>query len=168
MRPAMRLLQVLTMSVWVGGLVFFAFVLAPTAFHRLPVHEAGLVVGESLRIFDYLELGCGVLFLAATALLSRGVEMRIKGRYEMELLLALAMILGTGYLAWNVLPAMDQDQRQAGGDIQLVEATNPARLHFERLHKRSEKTAGTVLLLGLAALFLISREGIPQASITGD
>ena len=42
MHGLMRFLQLLTMCCWVGGLVFFAFVLAPTAFHTLPTtHLAG-------------------------------------------------------------------------------------------------------------------------------
>jgi uncharacterized membrane protein len=36
MQGVYRLLQLLAMVVWAGGLIFFAFVLAPTAFHTLP------------------------------------------------------------------------------------------------------------------------------------
>ena len=167
MTGLLRLLQLLTMAMWVGGLAFFAFVLAPTAFHLLAIHDAGLVVGASLKVFDRIALGCGVVFLAATALLFRVSPKRIKGRYEMEFLLALVMTLGTGYLAWNIIPAMDQDQRLAGGDVNAAEPTNPARLHFERLHGRSEKVAGTVLLLGLGVLFLMSREHVRVDGATG-
>ncbi len=159
MQGLMRLLQLVAMAIWVGGLAFFAFVLAPTAFHLLPVHDAGMIVGASLRVFDRIELGCGAIFLAATAVLFRAAVHRIKGRYEIEFLLALVMILATAYLEWNIIPAMDQDQRQAGGDINTVEPTNPARLHFNKLHARSEKVAGTTLLLGFSVLFLMSREG---------
>jgi uncharacterized membrane protein len=155
----LRFLQLLSMTVWVGGLIFFAFVLAPTAFHVLPsFREAGLIVGASLKIFDWISLTCGAVFLVATALIFRAAPMRIRGRYELQLLVALVMFLGMGYLAWNIIPAMDNDQRLAGGDVNAVEPTNPARLHFEKLHVRSERTAGTVLILGLGVLFLMSRE----------
>ncbi len=158
MKGSLRFLQLLTMSVWVGGLAFFAFVLAPTAFHLLPVHDAGAVVGASLKLFDKIELFCGAFFLLATALLYQAATHRIRGRYEAEFLLALVMVLATGYLEWNIIPAMDQDQRQAGGDVNAVEPTNPAKLHFDKLHARSEKVAGTALFLGLGVLFLMSRE----------
>ncbi len=155
----LRFLQLLSMTIWVGGLIFFAFVLAPTAFHVLPsIHEAGLIVGSSLKVFDWISLTCGVLFLAATAAIFRVAPMRIRGRYELQFLLALVMFLGMGYLTWNIVPAMDNDQRLAGGDVNAVEPTNPARLHFEKLHVRSERTAGTVLILGLVVVFLMSRE----------
>jgi hypothetical protein len=55
---------------------------------------------------------------------------------------------------------MDQDQVLAGGDVNAVEKTNPARVHFDELHVRSERVAGTVLFLGLGVLFLMSREHV--------
>jgi uncharacterized membrane protein len=159
MQGFLRFMQLLAMSIWVGGLAFFAFVLAPTAFTALPsIHEAGLMVGSALKLFDKVELVCGAVFLATTALMFKRSPIRIRGRYEMEFLLAGAMMVATGYLTWNVIPAMDQDQRQAGGDVNAAEPTNPARMHFDKLHVRSERVAGTVLLLGLGVLFLMSRE----------
>ena len=162
MHGFLRFLQLLTMCCWVGGLVFFAFVLAPTAFRVLPgVHLAGLVVGASLRVFDVVAIVCGGLFLAATGAMFAGAAIRVRGRYEIELLLAAVMLLGTVYIQWNLLPSMDADQRLAGGDIASSPAEFPAHLHFEKLHKRSEKVAGTVLVIGLGVLFLMSREQIP-------
>jgi len=168
MQGLLRFMQLLSMSIWVGGLAFFAFVLAPTAFAVLPsIHEAGLMVGSALKVFDTVELVCGAVFLATTALMFRRAPMRIRGRYELEFLLAAVMIVATGYLTWNVIPAMDQDQRQAGGDVNAVERTNPARIHFDKLHVRSERVAGTVLLLGLGVLFLMSREHTRVEEHTG-
>jgi uncharacterized membrane protein len=157
----LRWLQLLSMALWVGGLAFFAFVLAPTAFRVLPsFHEAGLIVGEALKVFDTISLAGGAVFLAATAILFLRAPNRIKGRYEMEFLLALVMVVCTVYLTWNVIPAMDQDQVLAGGDVNTVPPTNPARIHFEKLHKRSENVAGTVFFIGLGVLFLMSREHV--------
>lgn len=161
MQGLLRLAQLLAMVVWVGGLTFFAFIMAPVAFHVLPgAHEAGLVVGGALRVFDCVALGCGVVFLGATAVMFQSAPFRIRGRYEMEFLLAGVMLLGTAYIHWNILPAMESDRRLAGGDISLVEESSPARIHFEKLHKRSERTEGIVLLLGIAVIFLMSREQV--------
>jgi hypothetical protein len=161
MLQVLRFLQLLAMAVWVGGLAFFAFVLAPTAFHVMPnFHEAGLIVGSCLKVFDAVELACGAVFLAATAVLFARAPHRIKGRYEMEFLLTLVMIAGVGYLTWNIIPAMDQDQVLAGGDVNTVPPATPARIHFEKLHKRSENVAGAVFFLGLGVLLLMSREHV--------
>jgi uncharacterized membrane protein len=165
MQGVLRFLQLLAMVVWAGGLIFFAFVLAPTAFHTLPsVHLAGAMVGAALKVFNLVALGCGAVFLAVTALMFRAAAMRIRGRYEMEFLLAGVMVLGTAYLHWNVIPAMDADMAQAGGDVDKVEPTNPAKIHFDKLHKRSEHTEELVLLLSLGVLFLMSREQVPVES----
>jgi uncharacterized membrane protein len=161
MQGALRFLQLLAMVVWAGGLIFFAFVLAPTAFHTLPsVHLAGAVVGAALKVFNLVALGCGGVFLAVTALMFRSAAMRVRGRYEMEFLLAGVMVVGTAYLHWNVIPSMDADMAQAGGDVDKVEPTNPAKIHFDKLHKRSEHTEELVLLLSLGVLFLMSREQV--------
>lgn len=161
MQGIFRLLQLLAIVIWIGGLVFFAFVLAPIAFSVLPgIHEAGLVVGSSLKAFDRVALGCGAVFLAATAGLFRKAPKRISGRYEMEFLLAGVMILATAYLHWNIIPAMDYDQLQAGGDVNKLTHTDPVWQHFDKLHHRSENVAGMVLLVGFGVLFLMSREPV--------
>ena len=147
------------MTIWVGGLSFFAFILAPTAFRVLPSqHEAGLVVGGALHTFDYVAMGAGTIFLIATGLLYRYAAKRIQGRYEIEFLLALVMVLATGYIHYNILPAMEADRARVNGDINSVPETHPARAHFDKLHARSERVESGVLLLGLGVLFLISRE----------
>lgn len=164
MRGTLRFLQLISIMLWVGGLAFFAFVLAPLAFHVLPsVHEAGLIVGATLGRFDRVALVCGLVFLLATGLLFRSAPHRIKGRYEIQLLLAAVMMLATAYIEWKLMPAMESDRVLAGGDIDKAEKTNPARIHFEKLHARSEKADGTVFFLGIGVLFLMSREqgGLP-------
>jgi len=159
MQGFLRLMQLMSMVIWAGGLIFFAFVLAPTAFHTLPtIHLAGTVVGASLKAFNVIALVCGAIFLTVTGLMFSKAPMRTRGRYEMEFLLAGVMLLATAYLHWNVIPNMDADMAQAGGDTSKVEATNPAKIHFDKLHVRSERVEGTVMLLSLVVLFLMSRE----------
>ena len=159
MQGVFRLLQLFAMVTWAGGLIFFAFVLAPTAFHTLPtIHLAGEVVGASLKVFNVVAMVCAAVFLGVTALMFRKAPMRTRGRYEMEFLLAGVMLLGTAYIHWNIIPRMDSDIAQAGGDTSTVEATNPAKLHFDKLHVLSERVEGVVMLLSFGVLFLMSRE----------
>jgi uncharacterized membrane protein len=159
MLRTLRFLRLLSIVVWVGGLIFFAFVLAPTAFSILPSqHEAGLVVGASLKVFDGVALVSGGLFLAVTAILFARSAPERRRALEAEFLLAGLMVVATAYLHWRIEPAMELDRQQAGGDINAVAVSNPARIHFETLHKQSEQTDGMVLLLGLAVIFLLSRE----------
>lgn len=165
MPTLIRILRLLAIVVWVGGIVFFAFVLAPVAFHLLPSqHVAGVVVGGTLRVLDIVGLVCGFVFWAATALLFRQSAAAYKGRYEAQILLASLMMLATGYLHANILPAMEKDRTSVGGDIEAAPSVSPARLHFEKLHKRSEDVEGAVLFFGLAIVVLMARESLPERS----
>ncbi len=57
---------------------------------------------------------------------------------------------------------MEQDRTQSGGDIEAAPKNNPAKIHFELLHKRSESVEGAILFLGLGLVLLIARESPPQ------
>ena len=70
MQTLLRALRLFAMVAWVGGLGFFAFVVAPVAFHSLPsAHEAGIVVGGTLRVLHWIGLVGGAIFYVATGLL---------------------------------------------------------------------------------------------------
>ena len=60
----LRFVMVLSLVVWIGGLIFFAFVLAPTAFtipDVLPnTHLAGNVVGRALGKLHWIAIFSGV------------------------------------------------------------------------------------------------------------
>lgn len=157
MLRVIRFARLLTIALWVGGLVFFAFAVAPVAFHRLPnAHEAGLVVGGTLRVLHVLGLACGGIFLLLTAAVSRRVGPR---RVALaEIVLDLAMLGVTAYSQFAVLPAMERYRAEAGGDVAAADATSPGRVQFERLHVVSERLEGVVLLLGLGVMFGLANE----------
>lgn len=163
MPTLIRIFRLLAIVVWVGGIVFFAFVLAPVAFSLLPSqHLAGTVVGGTLRVLDIIGLICGGIFWIGTAILFRQSEPGQKPRYGVQLLLASIMILATAYLQAGILPAMERDRVEAGGEIESAPASNPAKLHFESLHKRSESVESAVLLCGLGIVLLMARESLPR------
>lgn len=158
-----RFLRLLSIVVWVGGIIFFAFVLAPVAFSVLPSqHLAGSVVGGSLRVLDIIGLICGAVFWLATVVLFRRSPAARKRPYEIQLLLSAVMLLATAYLHAGMLPAMERDRVQSGGDIEAASKDDPAKMHFELLHKRSERLEGTILFLGIGVVLLIARESPPQ------
>src|SRR3954452_14306178 len=68
----LRFLMLLSLVVWIGGLIFFAFVLAPTAFQVLPnTHLAGNVVGRALGKLHWIAIISGIVFLISSLLYSR-------------------------------------------------------------------------------------------------
>lgn len=149
----------LAMVAWVGGLAFFAFVVAPVAFGKLSsAHEAGLVVGGTLRILHWIGLIGGGVFCLSTAILWFRAEVPARAGFAVEMALTLMMLAVTAYSQFSILPSMEQDRVQAGGEIEVAAMTNPARQDFERLHTLSERLEGFVLLCGLGVVLFLARE----------
>jgi uncharacterized membrane protein len=155
----LRALRMLAMVAWVGGIAFFAFVVAPVAFERLAnAHEAGLVVGGTLRILHWIGLIGGGVFCLSTAILWLRAEVPARAGFAVEMALTIMMLAITAYSQFSILPAMEVDRVQAGGQIEVAAMTNPARQDFERLHSLSERLEGFVLLCGLGVVLFLARE----------
>lgn len=155
----LRALRLLTMTAWVGGLAFFAFVVAPIAFGRLSsAHEAGLVVGGCLNLLHWIGLIGGGLFCLATAILWFRAEVPARVGFAIGMILALIMLVVTAYSQFEILPAMESDRVQAGGTIETADISSPARIDFERLHVWSERLEGLVLLCGIGVVLVLARE----------
>ncbi|HMF53092.1 MAG TPA: DUF4149 domain-containing protein, partial [Edaphobacter sp.] len=147
------------MTAWVGGLAFFAFVVAPTAFRRLSsAHEAGLVVGGTLEILHWIGLIGGLLFCVSTAILWFRAEVPARVGFALETVLAGIMLLVTAYSQFRILPAMEQDRVSAGGAIETADLSSPARVDFERLHALSERLEGLVFFCGVGVILVLARE----------
>jgi hypothetical protein len=159
MQTLLRALRLFAMVAWVGGLVFFAFVVAPVAFHSLSsAHEAGLVVGGSLRVLHWIGLVGGGVFYAATALLWLRAEVPARVSFAIQLALTGIMLAVTAYSQFRILPAMERDRVLAGGEVEIAPLEDVGRADFERLHVLSERLEGLVLFCGLGVVFFLSRE----------
>ena len=67
----LRFLMLLSLIVWLGGLIFFP-VVAQTAFSVLPTrHLAGSVVSRSLGALHWMGLVSGVVFLISSMIHAR-------------------------------------------------------------------------------------------------
>jgi hypothetical protein len=159
MQTILRALRLYAMVAWVGGLIFFAFVVAPIAFGRLAsAHEAGLVVGGTLRLLHWIGLIGGGAFCVATAWLWLWAEVPARVGFAIQFALTVLMLSVTAYSQFHILPAMEVDRAIAGGAIEEASLDNPGRVDFERLHRISERLEGFVLLCGLGVVFVLSRE----------
>lgn len=149
----LRFLMVLSLMVWIGGLIFFAFVLAPTAFQVLPnTHLAGNVVGRSLGKVHWLAIISGVIFLLTSLLYSRLSEGTAHVFAMRHVLIVLMLVLTLLSQFW-IIPRMDTLRAQVG-DFASVPLNNPERVQFDALHVWSTRVEGAVLLLGLVAVYL--------------
>src|SRR5215469_943424 len=149
----LRYLMLLSLVVWIGGLIFFAFVLAPTAFQVLPnTHLAGNVVGRALGKLHWLAIISGVVFLLSSLLYSY-LTQGTAHLFAMRHILICLMLALTLVSQFGIIPRMDTLRAQVG-DFSAVPLTDPARVQFDALHVWSTRVESGVLLLGLVAVFL--------------
>jgi hypothetical protein len=159
MQTFLRALRMYAMVAWVGGLIFFAFVVAPVAFDVLPSkHAAGMVVGGTLRVLHWIGLIGGGVFCLATGWLWLWAEVPARVGFIRQLALTAVMLVVTAYSQFRILPAMEVDRTMAGGEVDTAPAEDAGRVDFNRLHILSERLEGLVLLCGLGVVFVLSRE----------
>lgn len=149
----LRFLMLLSLVVWIGGLVFFAFVLAPTAFQVLPnTHLAGNVVGRALGKLHWLAIFSGIVFLISSLLYSRVTQgsLHVFAPRHVLIVVMLALTLFSQY--W-IISRMDT-LRAKVSDFAAVALNDPIRMQFDTLHAWSTRVEGAVLVLGLVAVYL--------------
>jgi uncharacterized membrane protein len=152
----LRFLMLLSLVVWIGGLIFFAFVLAPTAFQVLPnTHLAGNVVGRALGKLHWIAIACSIVFFAS-ALVYRHLTHGDANIFGWCNLLILVMLVLTMISQFGIIPRMDTLRAQVG-DFATVPLDNPARAQFDALHVWSTRVEGLVLLLGLIVVYLMTK-----------
>ena len=153
----LRFLMLLSLVVWLGGLIFFAFVLAPTAFTVLPTtHLAGNVVGRALGKLHWIAIFSGIVYLISSLLYSRLTDGAAHVFAARHILLCLMLAL-TLISQFGIMPRMDT-LRASLGEVSSVPLDNPERIQFDSLHVWSTRVEGAVLLLGLVVVYLTAQQ----------
>jgi uncharacterized membrane protein len=154
----LRFLMLLSLVVWIGGLIFFVFVLAPTAFSVLPTtHLAGNVVGRALGKLHWIGLVSGIIFLISSITYSRFTDGMAHVFAARHVLLCLMLAL-TLISQFGIIPRMDV-LRASLGDVRAAPIDNPERVQFDALHVWSTRVEGAVLLLGLVVVYMTAAAG---------
>lgn len=154
----LRFVMLLSLVIWIGGLIFFAFVMAPALFNPtiLPTRQlAGNVVSRTLGVMHWMGIGCGIVFAITSMIDSRVVNGTAQPFAPRHLLVYLMIIL-TLVSIFGVAARMEDLKRQMVM-IDNVPHDDARRVEFNRLHQWSTRIEGTVLVLGLAVLFLTAR-----------
>ncbi len=140
----LRYLMLLTLVVWIGGIIFFSFAVAPTVFSVLPTRAlAGAVVNRSLATLHWMGLMSGIVFLVCSFIYWK--------RFHLAHLLVVGMLALTATSQFIVTPKMER-LRQEMGVIDTISPSDSRRLRFDALHQWSVRLEGGVLLLGLIVL----------------
>jgi len=153
----LRFFMLLSLVVWVGGIIFFSFVVAPTLFSILPTrHLSGLVVSRALTLLHWIGVASGGVFLILSvfhAYYSTGSAQAAALRN----LLVFAMVVVT-LLSQIVVSGKMAALKATMGEIDSVPAADPRRIVFNSLHQWSTGLEVVVLLLGLAAVYVVARQ----------
>jgi len=169
MRTLVRSLILIGLAIWIGGLLFFAAVVAPVSFFTVMpmfsnpatgLHVAGTVVRVSLVRLHDIGMLVGIILLLLV-IIERTARLTRRSIGPQLVLLA-AMLALTGYSQYSLIPRMDALRIQAGPAFDTPGASNPAKVEFNHLHTRSTSVAGVVLICGLALIVLYAR---PEPSV---
>jgi len=137
-RTLLVITRALAMALWVGAMAGFAFIVAPIAFHSMgPTPAFAAMIAEMLRTLTLFGALLASVAIAATIFL--GVRNRDALLFAG---MVLTMWLLTLYERSAIIPQMERTALQT-----------PA---YEALHRASSEVYGLVLLLGVAAIALLS------------
>ncbi len=150
MRPVLAYAYLLILSLWVGGMAIFTFVVTPAIFRSYSRDMAGEIVGKLFPgYFPYLLVLSGLallffLFLRSDA--SAAVTRTC-------LALLVAAVLANSYVTFKLHPDAVRLKQQVA-TFERAAADSPARNAFRRLHAASAVLNLFVLLDGTALLAL--------------
>jgi hypothetical protein len=160
---ALRLVYVLALAVWLGGMAILGAVVAPALFQTLPAADAGsgralagLAFGEILARFHYVAYGCGVLLLVMLIVIAL-LGPRPK-QFAIRCGIVTGMLLVAAYSGVVVLGEIDSIQREVGTLPSHLPETDPRRVRFNELHQLSTRLMMVDLIGALALLYWEARE----------
>jgi uncharacterized membrane protein len=160
---ALRLVYVLALAVWLGGMTILGAVVAPTIFQTLQSADpesgralAGLAFGAILERFHYLAYGCGVLLLVMLIVIAL-LGPRPK-QFAIRCGIVTAMLLVALYSGVIVLGEIDSIQHEVGTLPSRLPEADPRRVRFNELHQLATRLMMVNLLGALALLYWEARE----------
>jgi len=155
MTNLLRFLMLLALGLWLGAILCFGVIVAPTLFATLPTRDlAGAVVSAALAKLHMVGFICGGVFLLAL-LAYRALKGKVSLAF-LQVLLVIVMLACTAYSEFGVGRRMNALKNNMGV-IDNVPHEDPRRVAFNHLHKYSEDLEYAVFGCGLVTLLLASR-----------
>lgn len=158
----LRTLMLLALVVWVGGIIFFSFVLAPTVFTVLPTTKlAGDVVSVSLGKLHWLAYFSGLIFLLSSIVLQIAGAKREdtatvdRGKLLFATHVLVLVMLALTWISQSVITPKIRDLRIEMASAQGISTEH--RIQFDHLHAWSTRAEGGVLFCGLITVVLTAR-----------
>ena len=160
---ALRYVYLLTLVIWLGGMIVLGALVAPTTFQVLPAHEpvtgrelAGELFGSILARFYYVAYGAGGVLLATL------FAMRLLGprprAFGVRAAIVAAMLLVSLYSGLVVLQQIDAIQAESGVPPSRLAAGDSRRVRFDELHLLSTRLMLVTMAGALVLLYWEARE----------
>jgi hypothetical protein len=160
---ALRYVYVLTLVVWLGGMVTLGALVAPTIFQVLQAQEpvagralAGQVFGAILASYHYAAYAAGAVLLL-TLFLMRLLGPRPQA-FGARAAIVAAMLITTLYSGVVVTRQIDAVQRDAGAAASTLPANDTRRQRFDELHQLSVRLMLLTMMGALVLLYWEARE----------
>ena len=149
--------RLLLIALWLGGAVFFSFVVAPSAFAVLPTRElAGAVVTRTISVVNVGGFVVALLLVASGVLVKDDSPRRGRARLaEMVSHAVVATACAVGQ--WVVAARMVALRASMGRPIDRVPLDDPARAAFDGLHNYSVALMCAAMIAGVVALLAVAR-----------
>ena len=135
------------MGVWVGSIVFFSFVVAPTVFRVLSREDAARLQRALFPLYYLVGIVC-----AAVGIVCVGTLLADRAFGKWPGILSLLLLAGMGgadfWLRQTVVPQMARLRAQK-------DEGSASEAEWKALHRVSVQLNAAVLLAGLALIFLL-------------
>ncbi len=143
MSGLVKWLYLMALIVWLGELVFFSFVVAPSLFGTFPAADAGRAVGAIFPTYYRLGYVCGAVLLCASMVMLGSAASR--PWWGVNAGVAAVMLAVTLYAGVVIQP------RATALRLQIHEASAPQAVkdEFSRLHRVAVTLNGIVLIGGV-------------------
>lgn len=151
MTQGIKWLYLLTLAVWIGSIVFFSFVVAPTVFKTLKPEDAASLIRRIFSQYYLVGCACGAVAMVCVGMLAMR---RSFGLWPAVCsLILIAAMTGTDlWLRQSVMPHMNElRERRAAATPPLSEV----EAEWKALHRLSVQLNGAVLFAGLTLVFLV-------------
>jgi hypothetical protein len=142
------------LSVWLGAMAYFSFIVAPAAFAVLPTRQlAGNLVNRALGITELIGivLGASLLVLLFAARAAR------RKAFWFELVLLSSMTIAMLVSRFVVSQRLHELRAQLG-DVSALATSDPNRLAFDQLHQYSVWLMSFALIAALVLIVLLIRQ----------
>ena len=146
-----KFLHLMSLSIWVGSIVFFSFFAAPSIFKKLPREAAGDVVGDIFPKYRAIGYASSAVLLVTLAIMMNSEK---DSQYSRPVLLVLMAAIGlySGLVVGKQAASIKAGMK-ASADAEKKETL---RAEFRKVHAISSILNMSVLALGIVFIFLTS------------